>query len=95
MSSGTKQIPFFFIVSPWNKTNFLDQLFFLTENGKFLMLDLGGTNLRVPCVHVNQEKKKLVVIKSERHVITEQIMKGTGEQVFIYIFSHYLSLKDI
>lgn len=51
---------------------------FHTERGKFLALDLGGTNFRVLVVHVEEDN---IHMANEIYVIPTAIMQGTGEAV--------------
>ncbi|CAC5417826.1 HK [Mytilus coruscus] len=53
-----------------------------TEKGKFLALDLGGTNFRVLMVELNG---KDVDIQSKTYLIPQRIMLGTGTQLFDHI----------
>ncbi|NXI59359.1 HXK2 protein, partial [Chloroceryle aenea] len=53
-----------------------------TEQGKFLALDLGGTNFRVLVVHVTDDG---IHMASEIYVIPTTIMQGTGEALFDHI----------
>lgn len=53
-----------------------------TEHGKFLALDLGGTNFRVLLVELDGP---LVDIESKTYLIPQQVMLGTGEQLFDHV----------
>uniref|UniRef100_A0A8C3LGT8 hexokinase n=1 Tax=Chrysolophus pictus TaxID=9089 RepID=A0A8C3LGT8_CHRPC len=53
-----------------------------TERGKFLALDLGGTNFRVLVVHVAEDN---IDITNEIYVIPTAVMQGTGEALFNHI----------
>ncbi|XP_052772020.1 hexokinase-2-like isoform X2 [Mya arenaria] len=53
-----------------------------TEKGKFLALDLGGTNFRVLMVMINERD---VDIQSQTYLIPQRIMLGTGIQLFDHI----------
>ncbi|KAH3708583.1 hexokinase-2-like isoform X2 [Dreissena polymorpha] len=53
-----------------------------TEKGKFLALDLGGTNFRVLIVRIDQRD---VDIQSQTYLIPQRIMLGTGIQLFDHI----------
>jgi hexokinase len=55
-------------------------LYILLEQGKFLALDLGGTNFRVLLVVINERD---VDIQSQTYLIPQRIMLGTGVQVKI------------
>jgi len=52
------------------------------EKGKFLALDLGGTNFRVLLIELNNEG---VSMESKIFAIPQRIMLGTGEQLFDHI----------
>lgn len=52
------------------------------EHGKFLALDLGGTNFRVLLITLNSEDFDM---ENEVFGIPEEIMLGTGEQLFDHI----------
>lgn len=54
-----------------------------TESGKFLALDLGGTNFRVLLIHLNGEKK--YDFKSKIYAISESIQLGSGVMLFDHI----------
>lgn len=61
-----------------------------TEKGKFLALDLGGTNFRVLCIDLDGEQFNMM---NEIYEIPQSIMLGSGEQLFDHIaecLSHYL-----
>ncbi|KAG4079874.1 hypothetical protein HA402_015005 [Bradysia odoriphaga] len=53
------------------------------ERGKFLALDLGGTNFRVLLIHLNGEKD--FKVQSKTYGISEALMLGTGKQMFDHI----------
>lgn len=53
-----------------------------TERGKFLALDLGGTNFRVLIITLGE---KHFDMKSKIYAIPQSIMIGTGEQLFDHI----------
>ncbi|XP_006835906.1 PREDICTED: putative hexokinase HKDC1 [Chrysochloris asiatica] len=69
-----------------------------TENGKFLALDLGGTNFRVLLVKIKRGRKS-VQMYSKIFAIPLEIMQGTGEELFDHIvqcisdFLDYMGLK--
>ncbi|XP_030649136.1 hexokinase-2-like [Chanos chanos] len=71
-----------------------------TEKGDFLALDLGGTNFRVLHVRVEEDLQKMVKMDSKVCAIPQEIMLGTGEQLFDHIavclaeFLESLELKD-
>uniref|UniRef100_A0A3Q1JYP3 Phosphotransferase n=1 Tax=Anabas testudineus TaxID=64144 RepID=A0A3Q1JYP3_ANATE len=58
-----------------------------TEKGDFLALDLGGTNFRVLHVRVLEEEQKMLKMDSQICTIPQEIMLGTGEQLFSHIAS--------
>ena len=53
------------------------------EVGKFLALDLGGTNFRVLVIDIEPDKK--FRMDSEVFAISEEIMEGPGHQLFDHI----------
>lgn len=53
-----------------------------TEKGKFLALDLGGTNFRVLLIELSGEHFEM---KSKIFAIPQHIMLGSGEQLFDHI----------
>ncbi|XP_076257528.1 hexokinase A isoform X6 [Rhynchophorus ferrugineus] len=53
-----------------------------TETGKFLALDLGGTNFRVLLIELSGEHFEM---KSKIFAIPQHIMLGSGEQLFDHI----------
>lgn len=59
---------------------FSDMKFFFPEKGKFLALDLGGTNFRVLLIELSQEHFEM---KSKIFAIPQHIMLGSGEQVIV------------
>lgn len=54
--------------------------FFTTEKGKFLALDLGGTNFRVLLVKIRSGRRS-VRMYNKIFAIPLEIMQGTGEEV--------------
>jgi hexokinase len=54
-----------------------------TERGKFLALDLGGTNFRVLIIHLKSETD--VQMESKIYAIPQAIMLGSGTQLFDHI----------
>ncbi|KAL2092192.1 hypothetical protein ACEWY4_011990 [Coilia grayii] len=56
-----------------------------TEQGDFLALDLGGTNFRVLLVRVRSGKKQRVEMHNKIYAIPQDIMQGTGEELFDHI----------
>ncbi|XP_006889059.1 PREDICTED: putative hexokinase HKDC1 [Elephantulus edwardii] len=69
-----------------------------TEKGKFLALDLGGTNFRVLLVKIRRGRKS-VRMYNKIFAIPLEIMQGTGEELFDHIvqciadFLEYMGLK--
>lgn len=53
----------------------------LTESGKFLALDLGGTNFRVLLVKIRSGRRRSVQMYNKIFAIPLEIMQGTGEEV--------------
>ncbi|KAG7318138.1 hypothetical protein KOW79_017893 [Hemibagrus wyckioides] len=70
-----------------------------TENGDFLALDLGGTNFRVLLVRVRSGKRRSVEMHNKIYTISQDIMQGTGEELFDHIvhciadFLEYMGMK--
>ncbi|XP_076981181.1 hexokinase HKDC1 [Tamandua tetradactyla] len=69
-----------------------------TEKGKFLALDLGGTNFRVLLVKIRSARRS-VRMYNKIFAIPLEIMQGTGEELFDHIvqciadFLDYMGLK--
>lgn len=55
----------------------------LSERGKFLALDLGGTNFRVLLIHLKGEND--VEMQSQIYAVPQTIMLGRGEELFDHI----------
>jgi len=55
-----------------------------SEKGKFLALDLGGTNFRVLLINISQG---YFVMQSKIYAISENVMLGPGQQLFDHIAS--------
>jgi hexokinase len=53
------------------------------ERGKFLALDLGGTNFRVLLIHLKGESD--FEMQSKIYAIPQSIMIGSGTQLFDHI----------
>ena len=53
------------------------------EQGKFLSLDLGGTNFRVIFMELTEDKE--FMMDSKIYAIPQQIMVGPGDQLFDHI----------
>uniref|UniRef100_A0A8C4F3P3 Phosphotransferase n=1 Tax=Dicentrarchus labrax TaxID=13489 RepID=A0A8C4F3P3_DICLA len=69
-----------------------------TEKGDFLALDLGGTNFRVLHVRVVEEQQKVLKMDSQICAIPQDMMLGTGEQLFDHIaacLSDFLVSQDL
>lgn len=62
-----------------------------SETGKFLALDLGGTNFRVLVVKIRSGIRKSVRMYNKIYAIPLEIMQGTGEEVQIYVLLIYSS----
>jgi hypothetical protein len=58
-------------------------LFICIERGKFLALDLGGTNFRVLLIHLKGESD--FEMQSKIYAIPQSIMLGSGTQLFDHI----------
>lgn len=70
---------------------------FFLENGKFLALDLGGTNFRVLLIHIVDGEKDFVV-QSKTYAISEAIMRGSGQQLFDHIaecLAYFVKVNEI
>jgi len=52
------------------------------ETGKYLALDLGGTNFRVVVIDIGKDKFEM---DSEVYALSQKLMEGSGEQLFDYI----------
>ncbi|XP_040293980.1 hexokinase HKDC1-like [Bufo bufo] len=70
-----------------------------TEHGKFLALDLGGTNFRVLLVKIRSGRRRYVRMYNKIFAIPLEIMQGTGEELFDHIveciaeFLDYMGIK--
>lgn len=53
------------------------------ETGLYLAIDLGGTNLRTAAVHLLGDGQ--VGVTMEKHEITEELKRGTGQAMFDWI----------
>nr|XP_015201969.1 PREDICTED: putative hexokinase HKDC1 isoform X2 [Lepisosteus oculatus] len=71
-----------------------------TERGKFLALDLGGTNFRVLVVKIRSGLRRSVRMYNKIYAIPLEIMQGTGEELFDHIvqcisdFLDYMGMKN-
>uniref|UniRef100_A0A3P9PN87 Hexokinase-2 n=1 Tax=Poecilia reticulata TaxID=8081 RepID=A0A3P9PN87_POERE len=69
-----------------------------TERGKYLALDLGGTNFRAMLVRFKRQKTRLY---HKIYTIPLEIMQGTGEELFDHLaqcvcdFLDYMGLKNV
>ncbi|KAI4893178.1 hypothetical protein NFI96_012420, partial [Prochilodus magdalenae] len=69
------------------------------KRGDFLALDLGGTNFRVLLVRVRSGKRRNVEMHNKIYAIPQDIMQGTGEELFDHIvhcisdFLEYMGMK--
>ncbi|POI35875.1 hypothetical protein CIB84_000373 [Bambusicola thoracicus] len=70
-----------------------------TEKGKYLALDLGGTNFRVLLVKIRSGRRRSVRMYNKIFAIPLEIMQGTGEELFDHIvqciadFLEYMGIK--
>uniref|UniRef100_A0A668AKZ4 Hexokinase-3 n=1 Tax=Myripristis murdjan TaxID=586833 RepID=A0A668AKZ4_9TELE len=70
-----------------------------TECGKYLALDLGGTNFRVLLVKIRSGLRRSVRLYNKLYPIPLEIMQGTGEELFDHIvhcisdFLDYVGMK--
>ncbi|XP_060712556.1 hexokinase-2-like [Hemiscyllium ocellatum] len=65
-----------------------------TESGDFLALDLGGTNFRVLRVKVSDNGKQKVEIENRICAVPEDLMHGTGTQLFDHIANCLASVME-
>ncbi|XP_063047857.1 hexokinase HKDC1 isoform X2 [Engraulis encrasicolus] len=71
-----------------------------SETGKYLALDLGGTNFRVLVVKIRTGMSKAVRMYNKIYAIPQEIMQGTGEELFDHIvqcisdFLDYMGMKN-
>ncbi|KAM4675514.1 hexokinase-3 isoform 2-T2 [Discoglossus pictus] len=56
-----------------------------TERGDYIALDLGGTNFRVLYVNIGRKDEGGVQIVSKTFSLSEEVIQGTGEQLFDHI----------
>uniref|UniRef100_A0A3Q3IRQ1 hexokinase n=1 Tax=Monopterus albus TaxID=43700 RepID=A0A3Q3IRQ1_MONAL len=70
-----------------------------TERGKYLALDLGGTNFRALLVHFKKGLQQKTRLYHKLYTIPLEIMQGTGEDLFDYLaacvsdFLDYMGVK--
>uniref|UniRef100_A0A8C3G1W4 hexokinase n=1 Tax=Cyclopterus lumpus TaxID=8103 RepID=A0A8C3G1W4_CYCLU len=71
-----------------------------SEHGDFLALDLGGTNFRVLLVKIRSGKRRTVEMHNKIYSIPQEVMQGTGEELFDHIvqcisdFLDYMGMKN-
>lgn len=65
------------------QSSVLIRFFRSIERGKFLALDLGGTNFRVLIIHLKGENE--FQMQSKIYAIPQNIMLGSGTQLFDHI----------
>ncbi|KAF4018875.1 hypothetical protein G4228_010598 [Cervus hanglu yarkandensis] len=56
-----------------------------SEKGDFIALDLGGSSFRILRVQVNHEQNQAVHMESEAYDTPENIMHGSGSQLFDHV----------
>lgn len=56
-----------------------------SEKGDFIALDLGGSNFRILRVKVSHEKKQTVQMESQIYETPEDIIHGSGSQLFDHV----------
>jgi len=71
-----------YMISYDNRCNLIS--FFLSERGRFLALDLGGTNFRVLLIKLRNDKRYKV--KSKVFQVPTKIQTGKGTEVIKYSF---------
>lgn len=71
-----------FIISLLVKPQNIIILLFVSERGKFLALDLGGTNFRVLIINLGENHFDM---QSKIYAIPNHIMTGTGVALFDHI----------
>ncbi|KAM8972018.1 hexokinase-3 [Pelodytes ibericus] len=67
-----------------------------TESGHFLVLDLGGAKFRI--LEVKLDGSRGVEMESEIYAIPEEVLLGTGEQLFDHVaecLSHFLQQRNL
>lgn len=70
--------------------------FYFPEKGKFLALDLGGTNFRVLLIHLKGEND--FEMQSKIYAIPQSIMTGSGTQLFDHIaecLSNFMKVRPV
>ncbi|KAI3377821.1 hypothetical protein L3Q82_008960 [Scortum barcoo] len=72
-----------------------------TERGKYLALDLGGTNFRAMLVTFKKGLQQSTRLNHKIYTIPLEIMQGTGEELFDHIaecvsdFLDYMGMKNV
>ncbi|KAM6931419.1 hexokinase-2 [Xenentodon cancila] len=66
-----------------------------TEQGEFLALDLGGSNFRVLLVKVKANGEQRVEMKSHIFAIPDNIMRGSGSELFDHIVDCLANFMDM
>ncbi|XP_028298855.1 putative hexokinase HKDC1 [Gouania willdenowi] len=72
-----------------------------TEHGKYLALDLGGTNFRALLVKFKNGRQHNSRLYHKIYTIPLEIMQGTGEELFDYLahcvgdFLDYMGMKNV
>lgn len=69
--------------------------FIISERGKFLALDLGGTNFRVLLIHLKGDDD--FEMQSKIYAIPQSIMIGSGAQLFDHIaecLANFIKVND-
>ncbi|XP_039258345.2 hexokinase-4-like [Styela clava] len=69
-----------------------------TEDGEFLAFDLGGTNFRILLVKLVAGEHKNITMNSQIYHISQEIMTGTGAQLFDHLVEclwDFLSEREI
>nr|XP_046240510.1 hexokinase HKDC1-like [Scatophagus argus] len=72
-----------------------------TEHGKYLALDLGGTNFRALLVNFKKGLQQNSHLYHKIYTIPQEIMQGTGEELFDHIaqcvgdFLDYMGMKNV
>nr|XP_012618107.1 hexokinase-1 isoform X1 [Microcebus murinus] len=69
-----------------------------SEKGDFIALDLGGSSFRILRVQVNHEKNQNVHMESEIYDTPENIMHGSGSQLFDHVaecLGDFMAKKNI
>ncbi|KAL6065139.1 hypothetical protein STEG23_031985, partial [Scotinomys teguina] len=89
---GTGDIDYLFQMA--SQPPFQCPSFPVTEHGEFLALDLGGTNFRVLRVRVTDNGLQKVEMENQIYAIPEDIMRGSGTQLFDHIAECLANFMD-